>query len=343
MTKTNLICEKLYEKKEISFLDFKYLYELEDFSELNKFAREISLENFSNEIYIRGLIEISTFCKNDCFYCGLRNSNKNMNRIRMQKEEILEAVNTGYSLGIRTIVLQGGEDPYFTIDVLEDIIRDIKNNFSDAALTLSIGERSLEDYRRLRECGANRFLLRHETNSNNHYKKLHPKNMSFENRINCLYNLKKLGFQTGCGMMIGSPYQTIENIYRDLQLILDLKPHMVGLGPFIPHRDTPFKDFPAGKLEDVLKILSIVRITDEKLLLPATTALGSIDKTGREKGILAGANVLMPNIGLEKLRRNYKLYDGKIGTELENQDDFKSLSSKVEKIGYKLSLKRGDY
>lgn len=343
MTKISLICKKLYERREISFNDFKYLYELEDYSELNKFARDISLDNFSNEIYIRGLVEISTFCKNDCFYCGLRKSNHNMNRVRMEKEEILDAINHGYALGIRTIVLQGGEDPYFTIDRLIDIVRDIKYYYSDCALTLSIGERNIEDYKKLKELGANRFLLRHETNYEEHYNKLHPRDMSFKNRIKCLYNLKELGYQTGCGMMIGSPYQSIENIYYDLRLILDLKPHMVGLGPFIPHRDTPFRDFPAGKLSDVLKILSIVRISDGKLLLPATTALGSIDKTGREKGILAGANVLMPNIGFEKLRRNYKLYDGKIGTELENQDDFKSLSLKVEKIGYKLSLARGDY
>lgn len=342
MKKTIDICNNFYKTKKISFEDFKYLMELDDYSELNKFARDLTIKNFGNKIYIRGLIEISTYCKNNCYYCGLRSANNNMDRMRLSKDEILKRVEKANTLGIKTVVLQGGEDDFYSIDYLLDILKEIKKNY-DMAVTLSLGERSYDDLKKLKEFGANRFLLRHETYDKDHYYKIHPESMSFRNRIDTLFELKDLGYQTGCGMMIGSPYQRLENLYEDLELILKLKPQMVGLGPFIPHHDTPFRDFPAGKLEDVLKILSIVRIADEKLLLPATTALGTIDEEGREKGILAGCNVLMPNIGDEKLRQNYKLYDNKIGTEVENSDDFFHLNEKLKKIGYEISLDRGDY
>lgn len=342
MNKTINICDKFYETKNISFEDFKFLMELENYEDLNKYARELTLKNFGNKIYIRGLIEISTFCKNNCYYCGLRNGNKNMKRVRLSKEKILRRVENAYSFGIKTIVLQGGEDDFYTLDYFGEILRDIKSKY-DVAVTLSVGERSYEDLEGLKKLGANRFLLRHETYDKEHYKKLHPSKMSFETRINKLFELKKLGYQTGCGMMIGSPHQNLVNIYKDLLLILKLKPHMVGLGPFIPHKDTPFRDYPHGKVSDVLKILSIVRIADEKILLPATTALGSIDDFGRERGILAGCNVLMPNVGDVKLRQNYKLYDNKIGTEMENKDHFLNLNDKLKRIGYEISLDRGDY
>lgn len=337
------ICNKFYLTKKLSFEEFKFLYCLEDFSSLNAFARKLALKNFSNKIYIRGLIEISTVCKNNCYYCGLRSDNKNTQRIRLKKEDILKRAEAGYKMGIRTLVMQGGEDPFYTKHYMVDIIKTLKNIYPDIAITLSLGERSFEDFKAFKEAGADRYLLRHETYDRGHYQALHPREMSFDNRIECLYNLKSLGFQTGCGMMIGSPYQKIENVYKDLELILKLKPQMVGLGPFIAQKDSPFNNYENGKLSYVLKILSIVRIADEKVLLPATTALGTIHKMGRELGILAGANVLMPNIGSEKLRQSYKLYDNKIGTKLENEDDFFSLSSKVGAIGYELSMSRGDY
>lgn len=342
MSRTLNICNNFYETKKISYEDFKFLMELTDFGELNKFARDLTIKNFGNKIYIRGLIEISTYCKNNCYYCGLRSANTKMERMRLSKEEILNRVDAAASLGIKTIVLQGGEDDFYSIDYLLDILKHIKSNY-DMAVTLSLGERNFSDLEKLKEFGANRFLLRHETYDEDHYYKIHPSNMSFSNRIETLYKLKELGYQTGAGMMVGSPYQKLSNLYKDLNLILKLKPQMVGLGPFIPHHDTPFRDFPHGKISDVLKILSIVRIANEKVLLPATTALGSIDQNGREKGILAGANVLMPNIGDEELRQKYKLYDNKIGTEVENHDDFFNLNEKLKKIGYEISLDRGDY
>ncbi|MDD7352621.1 MAG: [FeFe] hydrogenase H-cluster radical SAM maturase HydE [Peptoniphilaceae bacterium] len=345
MEKIQKICENFYKTKNISFDDFSFLMNLrdEDAEELYAFARNLAVKNFGREIYIRGLIEISTYCKNNCFYCGLRNANKNAERVRLSKEEILNLAHHSVSLGIKTIVMQGGEDDFYTLSYLKEIIGEIKERFGDVAITLSLGERDFCDFEELKGMGADRYLLRHETFSKSHYEKLHPKSMSFENRINSIFKLKELGFQTGCGMMIGSPFQILENLYEDLNFILKLKPQMVGLGPFIPQQDTPFRNYERGKLSDVLKILAIVRILDEKLLLPATTALGSIDDFGREKGILAGANVLMPNVGAEKLRKNYKLYDNKIGTQVENSDDFKGLEDKLKKIGYKISSSRGDY
>ncbi|MBU5670178.1 [FeFe] hydrogenase H-cluster radical SAM maturase HydE [Peptoniphilus sp. MSJ-1] len=337
------LCEKFYNQKVISLEEFKFLFNLKDAKDLHEYARKLSLKNFGNKIYIRGLIEISTYCKNNCYYCGLRNANENVNRVRLTKEEIISRVQYAKSFNINTIVLQGGEDDFYDIDYLEEIIKGIKEVHKDTALTLSLGERSVDDLERLKNIGADRYLLRHETNSKIHYEKLHPKSMSFDNRISTIFKLKEMGFQTGCGMMIGSPFQTIENLYEDLNLILKLKPQMVGIGPFIPNKDTPFRDYPAGKLEDVLKILSIVRIANEKILLPATTALGSIHKTGRELGILAGANVLMPNLGEEKIRKNYTLYNNKIGTQIENSDDYIGLSDKLKKIGYEISTSRGDY
>lgn len=342
MNKTLEICENFYKSKDLAFEDFNYLMDLEDYKDLNTFARDLAVKNFGKKIYIRGLIEISTYCKNNCFYCGLRASNKHIERTRLTKDQILSKVVQANSLGIKTIVLQGGEDDFYSLDFLKDLLGEIEENY-DLAITLSLGERSFEDLKALKNLGANRYLLRHETSTKDHYYKLHPRTMDFNKRIESLYKLKDLGYQTGCGMMIGSPFQTREDLYRDLQFILKLQPQMVGLGPFIPHHDTPFRDYPAGDLGDVLKILSIIRIANEKILLPATTALGSIDDRGREKGILAGCNVLMPNIGDEKLRQNYKLYDNKIGTEVENADDFLDLEDKLKKIGYEISLDRGDY
>ena len=345
MNKTLNICEKFYKTKEISFEDFSYLMKLdgEEAEDLYAFARALAVKNFGKEVYIRGLIEVSTYCKNNCYYCGLRFANNNAKRVRLSKEEILDLAKHSVDLGIKTIVMQGGEDDFYSLEYLKEIIGEIKEKFPDVAITLSLGERDFKDFEVLKNMGADRYLLRHETYSKSHYERLHPSSMKFEHRIESILKLKELGFQTGCGMMVGSPYQELENLYEDLKFILKLKPEMVGIGPFIPQHDTPFRDFEAGKLRDVLNILSIVRIADEKLLLPSTTALGSIDDFGREKGILAGANVLMPNVGAEKLRKNYQLYDNKIGTEVQNSDDFMGLEEKLSKIGYRVSKSRGDY
>ncbi|MEG0457774.1 MAG: [FeFe] hydrogenase H-cluster radical SAM maturase HydE, partial [Oscillospiraceae bacterium] len=272
-----------------------------------------------------------------------RASNKNAQRYRLKKEDILSCCKTGYNLGFRTFVLQGGEDLYYTDDVLIEIIKSIKKRFDDCAVTLSLGERSKQSYEVLFNAGADRYLLRHETASAKHYSKLHPENLEYKNRINCLKNLKEIGFQTGTGFMVGSPYQTIENIVEDLCFIKKFKPHMVGIGPFIPHIDTPFKNENAGSFELTLNLISILRLMEPKLLIPATTALGTIKENGREDGILSGANVVMPNLSPLDVRKKYLLYDGKIATGQEAAEGKAELENRLKKIGYEITIARGDY
>ena len=309
---------------------------------LRQRAEETRKRFYGNEVFIRGLIELTNYCKNDCYYCGIRRGNKCAERYRLSKEEILNCCEAGYKAGFRTFVMQGGEDGHYTDAVLTDIIYDIKNKYPDCAVTLSLGERSKESYRALYGAGADRYLLRHETVTKEHYEKLHPKELSFENRMECLYNLKEIGFQTGCGFMVGSPYQTAENIAADLKFIKDFKPHMVGIGPFIPHKDTPFKDEPAGSMEDTLKILSIVRLMLPKVLLPATTALGTVKNGGREMGILAGGNVIMPNLSPEDVRGKYMLYNNKLITGGEAAENLKLLKESMAEIGCIITANRGD-
>lgn len=309
---------------------------------LRQRAEETRKEFYGNEVFIRGLIELTNYCKNDCYYCGIRRGNKCAERYRLSKEQILSCCEAGYKAGFRTFVMQGGEDGYFTDAVLTDIIYDIKNKYPDCAVTLSLGERSKESYRALYGAGADRYLLRHETATKEHYEKLHPKELSFENRMECLYNLKEIGFQTGCGFMVGSPYQTAENLANDLKFIKNFEPHMVGIGPFIPHKDTPFKDEPAGSMEDTLKILSIVRLMLPKVLLPATTALGTVKNGGREMGILAGGNVIMPNLSPEDVRGKYMLYNNKLVTGGEAAENLKLLKESLAEIGCFITANRGD-
>lgn len=310
---------------------------------LNQRAVEVRKNFFSNDIYIRGLIEISNYCKNDCYYCGIRKSNKNCSRYRLSTEEILDCCRIGYPLGFRTFVLQGGEDSHFTDSVLCDTINKIKKEFPDCAVTLSLGERSKESYQRLFDAGADRYLLRHETANEEHYKMLHPKKMSYDNRFTSLENLKQIGFQTGCGFMVGSPYQTIENIVQDLMFIADFKPQMVGIGPFIPHSETPFKEMSAGSIELTCRLLSIIRLMLPNVLLPATTALGSLENGGREKGILCGANVVMPNLSPENVREKYELYNNKLHSGAEAAESLELLKNSMNKIGYKVVISRGDF
>ena len=297
---------------------------------------------YGNAVFVRGLIEISNFCKNDCLYCGIRRSNRNCDRYRLSPEEILACAEEGYALGFRTFVLQGGEDAYFTDALLCELLRELKKRFPDCAVTLSLGERGEESYRRLREAGADRYLLRHETADPLHYRKLHPPEMSFAHRMDCLHSLRRLGYQVGCGFMVGSPYQTEEEIARDLEFIASFKPDMCGIGPFIPQKDTPFREMPHGTLALTCYLLSIIRLLHPPVLLPATTALGTIHERGRELGILAGANVVMPNLSPLSVRKKYALYDGKICTGEESAQCRDCLQMRMRSIGYEIVTDRGD-
>ena len=306
-------------------------------------ACEVREQVYGKDVYIRGLIEFTNYCKNDCLYCGIRRSNENASRYRLSKDEILECCRQGYELGFRTFVLQGGEDCYFTDERLEEIVKAIKTNHPDCAVTLSVGERSYESYMRLYDAGADRYLLRHETYNTEHYGRLHPSGLSAENRQQCLRNLKAIGYQVGCGFMVGSPYQTAEHLAEDMLFIKELNPHMVGIGPFIPHKDTPFKNEPAGTLELTLYMLGLLRLMLPNVLLPATTALGTIDANGRELGILAGANVVMPNLSPSMVREKYLLYNNKIHTGVEAAEGVEDLKKRMKNIGYEVVVSRGDY
>ena len=337
---------KLYQDTQLTEAEYKELLELHTDKEIAEYgfelARKRQKETFGNEVYTRGLIEISNYCKNDCIYCGIRRSNQNAERYRLSEEEILSCCESGYALGFRTFVLQGGEDGYYTDDLLEDLLHKIKAAYPDCAITLSLGERSRESYERLYTAGADRYLLRHETANEAHYGKLHPAEMSLKNRKQCLYTLKEIGYQVGCGIMVGSPYQTIDNLVEDLAFMKTFNPHMVGIGPFIPQKDTPFGEMEPGSLEMTLFLLAIIRLMLPKVLLPATTALGTIHSRGRELGILAGGNVVMPNLSPVKVRKKYALYDNKICTGEEAAECRGCLGKRMESIGYKLVVSRGD-
>ena len=340
------LIDKLYKNHNLEREEFIYLIENfnKDTSEyLFSLAQTTSQEHFQKEVYIRGLIEFTNYCKNDCYYCGIRRSNKNVSRYRLNKEEILSCCQNGYELGFRTFVLQGGEDLAFTDEIMIDIIKAMREGYPDCAITLSIGEKSYGQYQAYYEAGANRFLLRHETANEEHYKKLHPESLSLENRKECLRNLKKIGYQVGTGFMVGSPYQTPECLAEDLAFIKELSPQMVGIGPFIPHKETPFKDFPAGSMDLTLFLIGMLRLMLPNALIPATTALGTIDPKGREKGILSGSNVLMPNLSPIGVRKKYELYDNKICTGEEAAECNVCLRNRVSSIGYNVVEKRGDF
>ncbi len=297
---------------------------------------------YADAVYTRGLIECSNICVNDCYYCGIRRSNAHAERYRLTSSQILSCAREGYDLGFRTFVLQGGEDPYFSDDVLCEIVREIKSRYPDCAVTLSFGERSDESYRRLFRAGADRYLLRHETANEEHYRRLHPEKMSYENRFRCLSVLREIGYQVGCGFMVGSPFQTAAMLAQDLKFIETFHPDMCGIGPFIPHKDTPFAGFEAGSAELTCYLLSVIRLIHPPVLLPATTALGTADPLGREKGISAGANVVMPNLSPVGVRKKYELYNGKICTGEEAAQCRGCLEARMESIGYRLTVDRGD-
>lgn len=307
-------------------------------------SRASARRYFGNRVYIRGLIEFTNFCKNDCYYCGIRRGNRDVPRYRLDAETILGCARLGYRLGFRTFVLQGGEDPWFTDERMVSIVKALKAAHPDCAVTLSLGERSRESYRRLKEAGADRYLLRHETADPVHYGKLHPPAQQLGTRMECLQNLKELGYQVGTGFMVGSPYQTPENLAGDLCFIQDFKPQMVGIGPYLPHHQTPFAHQPAGSMELTLFCLGLLRLMLPGVLLPATTALGTIHPQGREKGILAGANVVMPNLSPSDLRGQYTLYDNKICTGAESAERLAELDERFRRIGYTVAFAdRGDF
>ena len=340
------LIDKLYKEQILSWEEFFRLL-TERTPKEEEYARNLAAEvrekNYGKDIFIRGLIEFTNYCKNDCFYCGIRKSNKKAQRYRLTLEEILSCCQEGYELGFRTFVLQGGEDGFFTKERIVSLIHEIKERYPDCALTLSIGEKPYEEYQAYKEAGADRYLLRHETADEEHYRMLHPEPLSLAHRKECLRNLKKLGFQTGAGFMVGSPGQTAQTLVKDFLFLKELQPQMVGIGPFIPHQDTPFREKTAGTLKDTLFYLALIRLMLPKVLLPATTALGTIHPKGRELGILSGANVVMPNLSPSEVRKKYMLYDNKICTGEEAAEGIQDLKKRMQAIGCKVVTARGDY
>lgn len=340
------LIDKLEQEQDLSDEEFTALLTCENeevVAYLQDRARKVREKFYGRDVYIRGLIEFTNYCRNNCYYCGIRRGNENAQRYRLTAEEILSCCETGQQLGFRTFVLQGGEDAFFTDERLAELIAAIKKRCPDCAITLSIGERNRESYERLFAVGAERFLLRHETADRKHYESLHPQEMSYAHRMKCLQDLRDIGYQVGCGMMVGSPGQTTEQLLQDLRFLQKFQPEMVGIGPFIPQHDTPFADYPAGTAAMTVKLLAIIRLLLPKVLLPATTALGTIDPKGREKGLLAGANVLMPNLSPTTVRRKYALYDNKICMGEEAAECVNCLAKRVASTGYQIVTSRGDH
>ncbi len=339
------LIDKLIKERDLSVEEWIML--IENRGEVREYAKTMAQETarkyFGNKIYIRGLIELTNYCKNDCYYCGIRKSNKNCVRYRLTKDEVLECCDGGYPLGFRTFVLQGGEDGTYSDDDLCDLVSSIKERYPDCAVTLSLGERSYESYKLLFDAGADRYLLRHETADGAHYAQLHPKSLSLDNRKECLFNLKKIGYQVGTGFMVGSPYQTVKNLALDMKFIAELEPQMIGIGPFVPHKDTKFANESAGTLELTTFMLSLCRLLRPNSLIPSTTALATIDPHGREEGILSGANVVMPNLSPADVRKNYNLYDNKACMGSEAAEGLRLLGEQIAAIGYEIAYVRGDY
>lgn len=333
----NNLVDKLFETGDLSDDELKILIESDEFNEPLAEAADIRRrENYGDKVYIRGLIEFTNYCRNNCYYCGIRRDNKKAERYRLTKDEILLCCDEGYRLGFRTFVMQGGEDPYYTDEMICDIVSKIKSRYPDCAVTLSIGEKPRESYQAFFDAGADRYLLRHETADPEHYGKLHPESMSLENRKECLFDLKEIGYQVGSGFMVGSPYQTTENLISDLRFLQKLQPDMIGIGPYITHADTPFAEFKSGDVMLTLRLVSILRLMFPYSLIPSTTALGTIHPQGRELGLKAGANVVMPNLSPVSVRKLYSLYENKICTGEEAAQCRGCLERRVESAGYRI-------
>ena len=339
------IVRKLYETADLSDAELKALILTDDNDAaqlLREYADEVRQHWYGRKVFLRGLIEVSSYCKNDCLYCGIRRSNKDAERYRLDREKIFQCAENGYGLGFRTFVMQGGEDSFYTDDFMCDVISGLREKYPDCAITLSLGERSEESYMRMKEAGADRYLLRHETASEELYSKLHPAEMSLENRKQCLFTLKKLGYQVGSGFMVGAPFQTADHLVEDLRFLQELHPHMIGIGPFVPHHSTPFAKEKGGTLQLTLRLLGILRLMFPKVLLPATTALGTIAPNGRELGLQTGCNVVMPNLSPVNVRKKYDLYDNKICTGEEAAECRGCLQRRIESAGYEVAQERGD-
>jgi len=339
------LAQKLINEKHLEIQEYRELLELRD-EGVTELIRQAAVEErkriYGNKVFVRGLVEITNFCKNDCYYCGIRRSNALCERYRLTPEQILFSCTEGYKAGFRTFVLQGGEDGYYTDALLCELIKDIKRKCPDCAVTLSLGERRYESYADLKAAGADRYLLRHETADMEHYSYLHPKEMRYDDRMRCLAQLRQLGYQTGCGFMVGSPMQTNYHIAKDLKFIEEFKPDMCGIGPFIPQKDTPFGGKAAGSAELTCFLLSVIRVICPSVLLPSTTALGTLETGGRERGILSGANVVMPNISPSSAREKYNIYDNKLSDGAESLQGLATLKSNMSAIGYEISFERGD-
>ena len=334
---------KLKETGNLSDSELEKLLSTDEFDEeLFINAYNVCRKIYGGEVYIRGLIEFTNYCKNDCYYCGIRCSNKDAERYRLTKDEILFCCKEGEKLGFKTFVLQGGEDPYFTDEVMCDIVSAIRKNHPDCAITLSIGEKNYDSYKAFFDAGANRFLLRHETADAEHYSKLHPKVMTLENRKRCLFDLKEIGYQVGSGFMVGSPFQTVKTLISDLRFLQELKPQMIGIGPYVNHKQTPFREYENGSVFLTLRLIAILRLMFPYALLPATTALGTLLPNGRELGFKAGANVVMPNLSPEKVRQKYQIYENKLVTGAESAEHIKELMKQAEKSGCTIVFSRGD-
>ena len=338
--------EKLYNTNDLSDAELKALIETDDADTsklLREKADEVRQKHYGKKVFLRGLIEVSSYCKNDCLYCGIRRSNKDAERYRLSREDIMNCCENGYELGFRTFVMQGGEDGTFTDDFMCSVISEIKSKYPDCAVTLSLGERSYASYKRMKEAGADRYLLRHEAASDELYSQLHPQEMSLANRKECLFALRELGYQVGAGFMVGAPHQTTEHLIADLRFLQELQPQMIGIGPFVPHHNTPFADEKGGTLELTLRLLGILRLMFPKVLLPATTALGTIAPNGRELGLQTGCNVVMPNLSPVKVRKKYDLYDNKICTGEEAAECRSCLQRRIQSAGYEIVSERGDH
>ena len=338
------IIDKLYETNNTTREELEFLLEnLNDDSKkyLIKKSNLTRMKVYGDKVYLRGLIEFTNYCVRNCMYCGIRASNKNAERYRLTIDEILECAELGDRLGYKTYVLQGGEDPYFTDDIMVEIISKIKKRFPKNAITISLGERSYESYEKMFKAGADRYLIRHETATKELYEKLHP-GASFENRRRCLEDLKKIGYQIGSGFMIGLPGQKVSDLVNDLLYVKELNPHMVGIGPFISHKGTPLKNEKNGTLEDTITLIAILRLLLPNALIPATTSLGTINPLGRELGIKAGANVVMPNLSPTSVREKYSLYDGKICTGDEAAECRRCIEGRINRAGFKVEVSRGD-
>ena len=293
-------------------------------------------------VFMRGLIEITSHCRNNCLYCGLRRDVQ-CRRYRLSEEQILDCCSIGHRLGFRTFVLQGGEDAWFSDERVCHIVGAIRSRFPDCAITLSLGERGRESFARLKEAGADRYLLRHETADPDHYALLHPAEMSFAHRMQCLHDLRDLGYQVGAGFMVGSPGQSIATLMKDIEFIDTFRPEMVGIGPFIPAAGTPFEHRPAGSVELTLRLLAIIRIIHPHVLLPATSALGTLHPQGRERAIAAGANVVMPNLSPQDTRALYSIYNNKLATGSEAAESAADIRARMAAIGMQVPTARGDY